>query len=338
MKYVIGIDQGSTKTHTAISDLAGNILATYMTGGAEHHCVGIKKQMGLIDESLAEILKLSGVSKDELLHIYCGLGGADFEEEYLELKRLVRMLGYSNEISVANDCQIAFRGGSQKGVGAIICVGSGTNCAVRSPSGEEFVYGYYVEDEIMGATAIGQAALTLAYQSAMGRIGFTALTERLLEHFSARTVDELLRIDILEELRNEEKKSLAPLMFECAYDGDLIAAEYIKDYGIKTAGLVNARAKIFGMEMLDFDMVLSGSVFKGPGSLLSDAIRMEIHTVCPKAKIIPARYEPVVGAVICALEASGHKGDFSNIETSGKKHNLLRQIRGQHEEGEFCES
>ena len=324
MKYVIGIDQGSTKTYTAISDLDGNILATYITGGAEHHCVGIEKQMGLIDESLAEILKLSGISKDKIAHIYCGLGGADFEEEYRQLKQLVRKLGYSREVSVANDCQIAFRGGSRKGIGAVICVGSGINCAVRSPSGEEFVYGYYIEDEIMGATAIGQAALTLAYQSAMGRIGFTALTERLLDHFSARTVDELLRIDILEKLRNEEKKSLAPLMFECAYGGDIIAAEYIKNYGIKIAGLVNARAKIYGMETLDFDVVLSGSVFKGPGSLLSDSVRMEIHTACPNAKIVPAGYEPVVGAVICAIEACGYECDFSNIETSSKKHNLLR--------------
>ena len=324
MKYVIGTDQGFTKTLTVISDLDGNILDAYKTGGAEHHCVGLDTQMKLIDESFAEILRRSGVSKRGLAHIYCGLTGADWPEEYGQLRRLVQALGYCEEVSVVNDCQIAFKGGSLKSAGAVICVGSGINCAVKSPAGEEFVYSFFAEDEIMGATAIGTAALTLAYKSATGRIGSTALTQRLLDRFSARTVEELLRLDVSGEIKNEDKRFLAPLVFECAKDGDEIAAGYIKDFGMKIAGLVNARAKIYGMELTDFDVVLSGSVFKGPGSLLEDAVRMEIHTVCPAARVVPARYEPVVGAVISALEICAGGYDVENIEASCKRLGLLR--------------
>ena len=75
-----------------------------------------------------------------------------------------------NNIIVKNDSFIALRGGTLKNFGVIVIAGSGCNCAVLSPSGEEFIYQYYVEDNIQGGRAISRKMIDAIYQAETWRI------------------------------------------------------------------------------------------------------------------------------------------------------------------------
>ena len=81
------------------------------------------------------------------------------------------------------------------------------------------------------------------------------------------------------------------------------------------------------MTRLDVEVVLSGSIFKGTGELLEEVMIANIHRSVPKARLVSARYEPVVGAVLLGLEELEVELDTKvghNVETSSRKLGLIR--------------
>ena len=83
------------------------------------------------------------------------------------------------------------RAATRKQQCGILCVGSGLNCAVQN--GEDcFVYGFYIPDEYQGGWSLGKKAVQAVFDAHMGLLEKTELTPRLLEHFQAQSVDELL--------------------------------------------------------------------------------------------------------------------------------------------------
>jgi hypothetical protein len=69
-------------------------------------------------------------------------------------------------------------------------------------------------------------------------------------------------------------------------------------------------------------------VFKGVGPILTDTITACIHSVAPKAQIVNARYEPVVGAVLLGLEKQGvlmNNTVKSNLDITAHQLGLIRQ-------------
>lgn len=327
MRYVIGIDQGSTKTFAAIADINGNILAAGKSTGAEHHASGIEYQVNRIGEACRDVLNKTAVQEKDVDFIFGGLSGVDWPEEASMLKDGIRKLNICDDIHIVNDCIVAFRGGTFSNFGAVICVGTGINCAVISPDGREFIYGFYAENSIQGSIALGRQVLDSVYKSFVGRLGHTKLTEKTGQKLGISDIEVLLRSDVGKKLDQSKIQSLAVDLFEAAYEGDTVAVDIIKWYGTQIAALVNARARIFGMEQMKFETIISGSVFKGPGSLLKDVVTAEIHAKCPKAEIVNARYEPVVGAAISALKSLNNVSDeivIQNIERSSCKLGLIR--------------
>jgi N-acetylglucosamine kinase-like BadF-type ATPase len=128
-------------------------------------------------------------------------------------------------------------------------------------------------------------------------------------------------------LSQDEVKKIAPLVFEVAYEGDWVACEIIRAFGEGLAELVAAGLVRFEMTGLEVDVVLSGNIFKGPGHLVEEVMIAGIHMVAPQARLVNARYEPVVGAILLALEALDI--DITdrvrqNIEASSKALGLIR--------------
>lgn len=56
----------------------------------------------------------------------------------------------------------------------------------------------------------------------------------------------------------------------------------------------------------EFDVVLIGSVLmRGKGSYLQDAVAREVSRVAPKARCVRLQSDPVVGAVLSAMDEAG---------------------------------
>jgi N-acetylglucosamine kinase-like BadF-type ATPase len=327
MTYILGIDQGSTHTRVAVSDAAGNILGVGKSYGACHSIHGMDKAMVAVREAAAAALHQAGGQLADMAVVFGGFTGADWPDEYLLLQANVLALGLSAVVHISNDSIVALRGGTEASYGAVIIAGTGGNCAIRSPRGEEFIYHYYHDHDLQGGAALGRRALKAVYRAETGRDSATWLTARILEMFGLAQVDDLLRAEVERRLPLNYIHAIAPLVFQTAYEGDYVSGKILRAFGEGLAEMVVAGLRRFKMTNLVVDIVLSGSIFKGVGTLLEEVIIAHIHLAAPKARLVNARYEPVVGAVLLGLEALGTVVDEQvkqKIEESSGRHNLVR--------------
>jgi hypothetical protein len=95
------------------------------------------------------------------------------------------------------------------------------------------------------------------------------------------------------------------LVFEAADAGDGVAVEIVVKHGQALAEYATAAIHRFGMQELAFDVVLSGSLFKGQGPLLIDTVTRAIQCVASRAQITRTQLEPAVGGVLLAYDALG---------------------------------
>jgi len=177
-----------------------------------------------------------------------------------------------------------------------------------------------------GAHAISHQALYKIFQVHAYQEKATLLTQLFLAALHYENIDQLCRNFYEQKISNVHL--LAPLVFEADQQGDEAAGEILSQYGKGSAGLLFAGLHRFQMTEMELEVVVSGSVFKARNSSLVKALTTELGRLVPQAKIVNAKYEPVIGALLLALEALGIKVDdpvLRNIERSAKQLNLLRE-------------
>ena len=195
----------------------------------------------------------------------------------------------------------------------------------------EFAYNNYAEANekyISAAESVDLAeeALRLVSRAWDGRGQPTLLTELVLSELGFQTVEEMItriyegQLDCYPgDFDQRRVLSLVPLVFEAAELGDRVARDLLVRVGTEVGTTANAVIKRLGLETTDVQVVLGGGVFRGPGSLLLDTVTESIHQVAPRATIVLPQFEPVVGAVLLALEALGIEIDeavYANLRSS----------------------
>lgn len=329
MRYVLGIDQGGTKTAAVIIDKIGNILGVGKSRGAYHISDGIDYAMDAISDASNSALKESGVSWDEIDAISAGMTGMDWPEDYKLLKSsLIKTLGIEN-VQVCNDSIVAMYSGTVKKYGAVLCAGTGLNVAVKSPDSDEFVLGFYIDDKDQGGSALGRRAIRKVFDAEIKLCAPTKLSELFLHNANVKTVDDLLHRYVTDEQFEAEAKDMVPQIIDIANNGDLVAIELVKEFAQDLSRYIYAGLHKYDMLDMNMDVVLSGSVLKGNDNLLTQEIVRELKKFAPNSNVINSRFEPVVGAGLSALmmfEDYDHEKEriFKNINTSAEKFNLIR--------------
>ena len=97
-------------------------------------------------------------------------------------------------------------------------------------------------------------------------------------------------------------KSKAKIVFDAAFEGDAVAIDILRTAGKYLGDMVIAVARKLDMTRQPFELVTAGSVFKGSSPVLKDCMMARVHEVCPEAAAVTPIYEPVVGALLMALE------------------------------------
>jgi N-acetylglucosamine kinase-like BadF-type ATPase len=329
MRCILGIDQGSTKTHAALCDQSGRILAVGHGPGAYHLTHGLPAAIDAVRIAAEAALQQAEIAPGAPALLFAGLTGADWPDEYLMLQHALLGLGLAAEVRVVNDSIVALRGGSSASHGAILIAGTGGNCAIRGHNGETFIYHFYHDIDLQGGWALGRRALRAIYRSATGREPPTLLSGMVLAQLGLADVDGLLRADSEARLSIAQIAALGPLLFEAACADDGVATAIIRSFGLGLAELVAAGLLRMNLAAEPVEVVLSGSVFKGPGTLLQQTIAAGLAPVAPAATLVDARYEPVVGALLLGLEALGWDGPAAReaIEDGSRRHGLIRELR-----------
>lgn len=311
MKYYLSIDQGGSKTEALIFTDKGNILAFGDDRGLREPGESYARMQGRWIRYAAEAaLQKAGMSLADLSAACCSLNGADWPEDYERLRKLVSgELGLSEEnILIVNDCIGAMRGGTNGGNQAVLCAGTGMNCAVRAADGREYIYGYFVNAPDQGGGAIGTRAWQSILDAYTGLGPDTVLTSLLLEMHGESDLVELYKKFTSSRVpfKNYE---LSPLVMRGAKMGDSVSREIVGTAAERMVCYMENAAVKLGLENEQVTLVLTGGVFKGDGEVLFQAIEQNIHEKGLYFTCTAAHYEPVAGAALLLLDEAGVRAE-----------------------------
>lgn len=301
----LGVDAGGSKTYALLVNESGQVLGRGR-GGNGNHQTAFEEARTSLDIACSEALQEAGAAKEDISYAYFGLAGADREPDYEILRPMVASLGYTNH-AIACDTMIGMRAGTKQAYGAVIISGTGFNSAARNRHGEELQYGgfgYLFGDGQGSGTDLAIHAFRNAVRGWDGRGRPTLLSELVPHKLGYSSVQEMYE-DALDHGKRPPME-LAKTLFEAASLGDAVAIQLLEEAGHEHGNAVNALIRRLGMQQDTFDVVLTGSVLsKGSSPHMVEAIRQSVGEVAPHASIVKLSAEPVVGAVMSAMDSTG---------------------------------
>ena len=301
MRYFLGIDVGSSKTHALIVDETGQCVGFGKSGGGNHQGEGYARLEAVLKESFDGALKMSGVEKSQIVAAGFGVAGYDFLSERDAHLQVIAALGLACPVEVVNDGMNGLLAGATRGIGVNVTAGSGTNCRGRGRDKREGrIVGNGIEfGEFGGAIEITARALQIVNYAWIKRIPPTKLTKVLLEATGAKN-----EIDLMEGLSNGQYHlfpSMAVAIIQAAREGDAAARELVQWAGEELGWLAVAVARQIEMENEEVEVIQSGSVFEA-GEIITNPMRDIVMKYLPKAKLMRLDGPPAVGAVILGME------------------------------------
>ena len=305
MRYYLGADLGSTKTHTLIVDETGRALSFAESGPANHESVGYEGMFRAMQDGLEQALRTAGLKKQDLTGAGFGISGYDWSSEYEANVSVINRLGLQAPYTFVNDAVPGLVAGSQEGWGVVVVSGTGSNCRGwdREHKREGRVTGHGV---LMGEGAGGSELMHRCMQiigySWTKRLPKTALTEAVIQYVGATDLEDLMRGYTTYEYHIGAEA--ARLVFRVAEQGDEVACDLIRWAGNELGEMAKAVIRQLEFENLMFDVVMTGSMFEG-GPRLIEPMRESIQALAPKARLVRLRVPPVMGAVILGMEAGG---------------------------------
>lgn len=299
--YILGIDQGGTKTAAAVMREDGLIVGCASAGGAYFPAQGIERAMEPVQKAVEEALRQAKIGREDIVSAAAGITGIDWQGDEERIEKALRQNLSVEKVFACNDAVIALYSGTMRSHGVVVCAGTGMNGALIDRSGRQFVYGDYMEEKAQGGSALALRAARKVFDAELGLIGPTALTGLYLERAGVSDVDALLHRYMTEEDFRRELRFLTPRIMMTAREGDEAACALLDEFAGETAAYVEAGMRKMGMKPEEEEIVLAGSVFKGEENPLTERTRLEIQKRLPGAAVVQACFEPVVGACIMGL-------------------------------------
>lgn len=295
MNYILGIDQGGTKTAAAICDETGNICGLGISEGA-YYPTEEESAFSKIAEAVAAAETQAGISRGQISRAIAGITGIDWpgDREYVS-KKLKNLLEIS-DLTVYNDAVIALYCGSEEECDMVLCAGTGMNAAVRTDQDTYFVFGDYIEETMQGGSSLARRAIRKVFDAEAELGEETELTELFLKYAKTQQVDELLYRYMMEEGFSDRIRFLVPDILALAQKGDKVTNQLLEEYAARIGQYILAGLKKCPTEKKEKKVILAGGIFKGETNLLTRQVIQWVSQKDNGITIVFARQDPVIGA------------------------------------------
>jgi N-acetylglucosamine kinase-like BadF-type ATPase len=300
--YFLGVDIGGTKSHALIADGEGNAVGFGTYGPGNHEEVGYAGLRTALQTVTEKALSMAGLTKDQITSAGFGVAGYDWPSERQPTLDAIHSIGLNSPVEAVNDTIIGLLAGSSQGWGVAVVAGTGTNC-----------WGWDKDHHIGRVTGVGygehggagslidKALSSIAYEWTK-RGPQTLLTSEFLHLTGAKDIPSL--IEDLEMGEYYLGSDYAPVVYKVAVQGDPVALSIIQWAGSELGYTAQAVIRQLGIEQLEFEVVLVGSLYE-MGEMLIEPMRQVITFEAPHARLVRLSSPPVVGGVLLAMEQLG---------------------------------
>lgn len=307
MRHVLGIDGGNSKTLALVSDAEGRLLGVARAEGSNHERIGFPEAERVLRRVTREALSQGGIA-GPVDCAFWGLAGADVESDFERLGTIVTRIGVAQKNVVKNDAAAAMGAGFTRGWGVCVISGAGFGASGIAPDGHALQFPSLgaATGDWGGGEEIGMEVLRTAHRAFDGRGEPTLLADRVPIALGMASLAELpARIRAAGLDGTAIRDRLPRLLFDAALEGDEVARSLVARVGEEVGTTAAAIIVRLGMQELDVEVVLGGSVFAGAGPLLMETIAARVRRAAPRARIVRPEFPPAVGAVFQALRSLG---------------------------------
>ena len=256
MKF-IAIDTGSSKTRVLMAEKKNkksNVLNIYIEIILDpcnykiHGISGVKK---LIDE----IISKYRIRKPDNYYIVAGFSGAAEKESKIKISKLFKSKGFIDKrVKIISDIELLLESISNDGI--VLIAGTGCICSGRKPikNSDKYSeasaggYGYKFNSE-PGGYSLGLKAI---YKSVEIEDGISKtksiLPQEIKTHFKVERFRDLIPVIYESKDYQKEIAELSPIIFQCAYNKDLISLSLLKEHVETLASYIEAVYKKLGFD------------------------------------------------------------------------------------------
>lgn len=310
MPQFCGVDGGATKTWAVVGDGDGRLLGFGAGGPANYHLVGLDFAMQSVMTAVNAALAAAGFGPDRLTRACFCLAADDGPEDHARIGAALRdSLPSGLPFDWDNDSWAGLRGGTRRPWGAVVIGGTSTNSAAKAPDGRRAITRGLGRDSGNpgGSADIAKEAVFYAFRMDEGSHPKTRLHQAVLDALELPDYDALVREGREGGLAFSYRAMglITPLVFRLASEGDPAAQDVLVDIGRLMGEQTGAVMRRAGIDGLEAEVVMAGSVFRGENPLLVDSLRLSLHRTAPRATLRLPLFHPVIGAYLLALEGAG---------------------------------
>ncbi|MBC7812512.1 MAG: hypothetical protein H7175_15265 [Burkholderiales bacterium] len=314
--YVLGVDGGNTKTIALVARLDGTIISWGRSGGGDiYGAASPQAAVGELSRAVEAALGRVEIEASALSAACFSLAGADWPEDITFLQAAMQQRDYGQNIQVFNDAMGALRAGSPDGTGIVVACGTGVAVGAKSADGRFWHSSFWQRTQ--GAGDLGRQTLNTIYESELGIVAPTSLTKGVLAHFGQTSVEGLLHLMTAREVTHPTHNDIAQLsrlLLDEAENGDAVARRIVEEHGQSLGDYALVAARRVGIEGAPFPLVLTGGVLRHQNRILADAIIARVRQTSPDIQPLFSRFEPVIGALLLALEGASQPTDSKVID------------------------
>lgn len=309
--YILGIDAGQTSTKAILAHPQSS-MALYRRGGAVDHFNqhgARQRNEHVIAALVRELCLRARVERDGIAAVAVGWTAVrPGTPEVVMVEKIFADLLPTARHLVLPDYVVSLTGATAGEAGIVVIAGGGSIAYGLAADGRDAVVGglgYLLGDE-GSAYDIGRRAVAAAARSSDGRDRRTALEDVIRETFGLNEVRDITRLVYAQGFSRATLANLAPSVAALAGAGDDIARGIMADAGRELGRAAVAVARKLGMAE---PMVhTAGGVFSA-GEMVLVPFQKTVQTSIPRARISPAHYPPVVGALLLARRLKGLSDD-----------------------------
>jgi glucosamine kinase len=295
---LLGADAGGSHS-TVVIGRPGTVLGRADGPGAAMRPSGAAASAAVLTETARRAAAQAGFDLP-VDRAVVGAAGAGRAQEQAELEAALHEAGVARRVRVVADAEVALTTAFRRGPGIILNAGTGSIAYARDPQGQLHRaggYGWQLGDE-GGGYWLGRRALDAAARAQDGRGEGSTLLARLLGALGLQHFDDLVRWTAT--ATPAQVAALAPHVLNAAREGEVVARRAVDDAARELVGLVVTLERHFpGSGPLS--VAIAGGLLL-PHSPLTAALRAGLQTAVRRARLVPQRVDPPVGAMKLAAE------------------------------------